>query len=124
MAEGYHGTGKRERERERERERAREWVWARDFVGWWCGSGGGEGRGLRDAREMSERESEQLTSGRYIGAHLEIRVYTYVYRRKGEYIGTRSVRRDGHEQRGKGEWQEGIGRGMERGEGSMRGGGK
>lgn len=52
---------------------------ARDFVV--------EGRGrekavekgwvVRDAREMSERESEQLTIYIYIGTHLERYVYIY-----------------------------------------------
>ena len=102
-------------------------MWARDFVGWWRGSGSGERRQKRVARcardeRTRKRAADERT--RYIGTHLEIRVYTYVYRRKGKYIGTRSVRRDGHGRRGKGKWQEGIGRGMERGEGSVRGGGK
>lgn len=83
---------------------------ARDFVV--------EGRGrekavekgwvVRDAREMSERESEQLTSGRYIYIYIHRYTYIHIYYisvwRKGEYIGRDEGMDRGRERK----WQEGI----------------
>lgn len=78
---------------------------ARDFVV--------EGRGrekavekgwvVRDAREMSERESEQLTNDIYIHTHLDRYIHISVWR-KGEYIGTKGWTGKGRERK----WQEGI----------------